>query len=353
MTQPPTMMRTFRSDLVVSDPNVDGKVTISDPIANRHYMVGETTLRVLQHFDGSRDVQELLNTLTGAGVVVSQSTLTSMIKQADGLGFFEEVEANTGPVAAHLRGPSRRSLIFWQILEFDPDRSVKFLAPLGRGLFSRGMLAVLIALFCWSVWAFWRNAGNYINDLQAFGVVSAWIITYVANGLVTALHEYDHALAIGRYGGRVRRMGIALYLFSPAAYTDTSSAWAFKRNSERVVVTLAGVYVESFLFVASVLFWAYGVLPGYLAPANFLIAHVLLARIAFNLNPFLRLDGYWLVSDLLHITNMRAKAFTLLLAVIIPWKYRAKTGFTQPRDERTFLLTYSVASLVTGCATVL
>lgn len=58
-------------------------------------------------------------------------------------------------------------------------------------------------------------------------------------------------------------------------------------NAERFVVTLAGVHVESFDFVTAVLLWGFDVPPGTLAAANFLMAHVLLARIVFNLNLFL------------------------------------------------------------------
>ena len=43
-----------------------------------------------------------------------------------------------------------------------------------------------------------------------------------------------------------------------------------------------------------VLLWVFDVLPVTFAAANFVLLHALLARIIFNLNPFLRLDGYWL-----------------------------------------------------------
>lgn len=339
--------RTFRADLNCSAPDPDGKVTISDPVSNRHYLVNSATLGVLRHFDGTKDPSQVLATLTDHGLPVTETSLARMIERADGLGFFQEVQPAFAPVAAHLRGPSRRSIVFWKIAEFDPDRSVQFLRPVGRALYSRWTIGLLAAAFAGAIWVIWINAGHYVDDLAAFGLLGAWLIAYAGNVVVTLLHEYGHALAVGRYGGHVHRMGVALYLFSPAAYTDASSAWAFKHNRERIVVTLAGVYVEGWIFLLCVYCWGFDLLPGVLGTANFLMAHVLIARIVFNLNPFLRLDGYWLVSDLLHITNMRAKAFTLLLGVLIPWKYREKAGFTRSRDERTFLLTYAIASLVT------
>jgi putative peptide zinc metalloprotease protein len=114
-----------------------------------------------------------------------------------------------------------------------------------------------------------------------------------------------HAVAARYHGVRVGKIGIMFFLCAPLAYVDVTDAWKLRNRWSRVQIALAGVYLE--LAVASIAAWAWWWLPdGYvrhLAAQMFLVAGP--ATLLVNANPLLRLDGYYVVSDLTEIPNLR------------------------------------------------
>src|SRR5206468_12795189 len=85
--------------------------------------------------------------------------------------------------------------------------------------------------------------------------------------------------------------------------------WMFPEKSKRLLVTLAGAWFEIFAWALATLFWRLtepGTPPSYLA---LVIATTLGIKTLFNLNPLIKLDGYYLLSDWVEIPNLRAKAF--------------------------------------------
>lgn len=349
--QPPesaTAAPALRTDITISEPSDDGKVTISDPRNNRHYLVSALTLQVLMQFDGTRTQEGIVSTLDEAGVHISSQALHDVLAKADSLGLFGGPSPPQANAAAHLRGPSRRNLLFFQIAELDPTPAVVKLQSVGRLLFSKGAVILLLALIIWAALVIIENTDRYIASLALFGSFTAWGLVYVANVVVTGCHEFGHALAVGRFGGVVPRMGIALYLFSPAAYTDTSSAWAFPRIRDRLIVSLGGVYVESFILTGGVILWGANLLPPLASTTLFLLCHVIVTRIVLNLNPLLRLDGYWVLSDCLQIPNLRAKAFVTLTSMFSsPSRRRRRLTFIRNPEEKLLLIAYAVLSTLT------
>ncbi|QBD77686.1 hypothetical protein EPA93_17490 [Ktedonosporobacter rubrisoli] len=106
-------------------------------------------------------------------------------------------------------------------------------------------------------------------------------------------HELGHATACRRFHAPLGPIGFCLYIIFPAFYTDVSGIWQLSRK-QRAIVDLGGIYFQSM-----VLLLFYGL---YLLTASqlylFAVASIV-GSILFSLNPFLRFDGYWMVTDLL------------------------------------------------------
>jgi putative peptide zinc metalloprotease protein len=154
------------------------------------------------------------------------------------------------------------------------------------------------------------------------------------------LHELGHAAAAWRCGARSVSIGIGWYVCFPVAYADLSETWRMSRRA-RALIDIAGVYLQG-LWVAALM--ACHVLSEH---AVFLLA-ALSASISmlWNLNPFLRMDGYWLVSDLLGIPNLRE---TARLSLAHAWNRIRGRGFAQKRGRlgpktAAALLSYGVLS---------
>jgi putative peptide zinc metalloprotease protein len=111
-------------------------------------------------------------------------------------------------------------------------------------------------------------------------------------------HEFGHASALRYGGGRARSIGVGLYLIYPAFYTDTTDSYRLGRWA-RVRTDLGGIYFH--------LLFAIGLVGAYLSTGHaFLPLAILLINLdmARQLIPFVRLDGYWLLSDLTGIPDL-------------------------------------------------
>jgi putative peptide zinc metalloprotease protein len=109
---------------------------------------------------------------------------------------------------------------------------------------------------------------------------------------------------------------LTFFLFAPLAYVDVTDAWKLSRRWPRVQIALGGVYFE--VAVAAIAFWFWlafaGSLPGHLAAQLAFVAGP--ATILINANPLLRLDGYFVISDLTGISNLRMHGRNQLLAIV-------------------------------------
>jgi putative peptide zinc metalloprotease protein len=128
---------------------------------------------------------------------------------------------------------------------------------------------------------------------------------------VKIIHELGHAYTATRFGARVPTMGVSLMVMMPMLYTDTTGAWRLRSRRERLMIDCAGVSAELIVASISTLIWV--LLPeGSLRSVFFVLAtSSWVMSLAINLNPFMRFDGYYVLSDLLGIPNLQPRAFAL------------------------------------------
>lgn len=128
---------------------------------------------------------------------------------------------------------------------------------------------------------------------------------------VKILHEFGHAFTARRKGCRVPTMGVAFLVMWPVAYTDVNEAWKLTRRQDRLAVGGAGIVTE--LVVASWATLAWTLLPdGILRGMAFMLATTTwISTLAINASPFMRFDGYFLLSDFLDFPNLHSRSFAL------------------------------------------
>ena len=169
---------------------------------------------------------------------------------------------------------------------------------------------------------------NYLNQipLENFTI---YLILMIVSGFI---HELGHSAATYSFGGSHSGIGIGFYLFTPVLYSDVSTAWQFDTN-KRIIVNLAGIYFE-LIFGTILIFTAllFEIKPLLLIPTTILL------KTLFNLNPFFRTDGYWILSDLIRTPNLRQTSNELLNKFI-------KNRKMQPIDGKNiFLIFYAFTS---------
>jgi len=136
-----------------------------------------------------------------------------------------------------------------------------------------------------------------------FGFSSSLGLWFIAIYIVSHIfHELGHSAACIRFGASPGSIGIGFYYFRPVFYADVSDVWRLRR-SERIIVDLAGIYMQLLFCTVFVCIFIISK-DRFFLNMSFLISTTLL----FHLNPFFRYDGYWVLTDILNITNLREKS---------------------------------------------
>ena len=158
-----------------------------------------------------------------------------------------------------------------------------------------------------------RRWDEFVHTFVAYASPQGLVAIGLALGTAKVLHELGHAFTATRFGCRVPTMGVALLVLWPVLYTDTNEAWQLTSRRQRLAIGAAGMLAELALASAALLAWS--VLPdtpGWapLRSGAFLLATTTwLATLAINASPFMRFDGYFLLSDAVNMPNLHERAF--------------------------------------------
>jgi len=201
------------------------------------------------------------------------------------------------------------------------------------------LMAILVPLmFFFQVYFFYSSSHTVLLGLRKLDPEGLlWLLFFNYLGLL--LHELGHAAACVRCGVRHGVIGFAIYLIFPAFYTDVSEAWRLDR-AKRMVVDGAGIYLSLLCAtIASVLWWLqHNTIAG-------VVAAFYDVTVLANLNPFIRMDGYWLLSDALGVPNMMTANRNLLRWVLLrPLGRRIETPviFGLPPKLRSIYFVYFI-----------
>ncbi len=207
-----------------------------------------------------------------------------------------------------IRQATWTNIMFIRLPLFDPDGLLKLLLPVARLLISPFGAALWVAVAAVAV----KLAIEHFPALrlQTQGVLSLsnLPLLYLSLILIKALHELGHAFAVRRFGGEVHTLGVMFLIFNPLPYVDATSAWAFRSKWRRVLVGAAGMIAELFVAAVAVFVWANTGSGTIHALAYNVIFVASVSTILFNVNPLMRFDGYYILSDLLDIPNLNAQA---------------------------------------------
>ena len=127
------------------------------------------------------------------------------------------------------------------------------------------------------------------------------------------LHELGHITACVRHGARQGGIGVGLYWIWPAFYADVRGGGWVLGHVERAVISLGGLYFQS-VYLAAICAIE---LATHDATLSIAIGISMLLMLT-TLNPVFKYDGYWILSDLLNITNLHARIGSHLQALLTP-----------------------------------
>ena len=216
--------------------------------------------------------------------------------------------ADAGPaVVPHSHSPALGLSLRAAVL---PSKAVRQVTGPLRVLFRpplvAGVLVAWAALDVWLVTA--RGMGRGLGDVVADPPLVLLLAALTL--LAGAFHELGHAAA-ARYGGADPGViGVGIYLVWPVFYNDLNDCYRLDRAG-RLRSDLGGVYFNG-VFV--LLLGAAYLLTGF--QALVLAIAVQHLAILYQFLPFLRLDGYYVVSDLAGVPDLFSRIRPILWSLV-------------------------------------
>jgi putative peptide zinc metalloprotease protein len=190
-----------------------------------------------------------------------------------------------------------------------PDRFLRATLPFMEWIFARSTTWIIGLIGLVGLYLTSRQWDTFTATLLQFFTPRGVALYALCLVIVKVCHELGHAYTAARYGCRVFTMGVALVLLLPMLYSDTSDAWKLPSRRQRAAIGAAGMVVECSLAAVALFAWNF-LDDGVARSLAFIMATTSLALgLAINLNPFMRFDGYYVLSDLLGIPNLHDRAF--------------------------------------------
>src|SRR5688572_18163087 len=303
----------LRPDLRITAQKTNGTTTfvLKHPVTRRFYRFKEVEHFVARQLDGvtppdviQQRVQEQFK------ATLPPRTLDQFIETLRSRDLLQ----TAGSEAAVRPGRARGGVLAFRIAALDPDRLFAFLARRLRFLFNPAFVALssaVMALGVIAVFLSWEEMMGAISGILSFETV---VLAWGALLAVTVLHEFAHGITLKHFGGETRELGFLLLYFQPALYVNVSDAWLLPRR-QKLWVMAAGAYFEAFVWAAATLIWRVTEPGTWISSVSLIVSLTSALKTFLNLNPLIKLDGYYLLSDFLDIPNLREKSFRYLRLV--------------------------------------
>lgn len=201
--------------------------------------------------------------------------------------------------------------LFPNIPLVNPEPFLERHKGLAKLCFSGWGLAALLTLMLIAMWRLIANWSEVCSSRNFVALLDPdnLVLLSLSFLLTRTMHELGHAAACKAFGGRVTEIGLMMIAFVlPVPYCDASSAWKFPLTRHRVLVGMAGVLVELFFASIAAIVWSFTDEPWLRAICFNIMVLSSVTTVVFNLNPLLRYDGYYILSDLLGIANLAQKS---------------------------------------------
>ena len=340
-TRPPKL----RVDLVVSEqPQAEGLFFVfKDPAIGRFYRFREPEYFIARQLDGETPlgtVRERAREKLGSDL--APETLDQFVGTLRRLGLLEADGGQRRGAAG--QGRVRGNLLYLRFPAFGPDRLLGRLAPRLRFFFTPHFILSSALLILLAFGVAFLNRGEIQHDLRGLWRFDALLLAWVIVLLVTTVHEFAHGLTCKHFGGAVHEMGFMLIYFQPAFYCNVSDAWLFPDKSKRLWVTFAGAYTEIFIWSLATLTWRVAQPETWISFVAMVVMATSGIKSFFNMNPLIKLDGYYLLSDFLEIPNLRHKALSYLGSRLFPFLPSGAGAKPPGRREKWIYVTYGLLS---------
>ncbi|MCY2975248.1 MAG: HlyD family efflux transporter periplasmic adaptor subunit [Planctomycetota bacterium] len=297
---------------------------IEDPVAKQFYRIGREDYLVASSLDGNHDIAEIVDILaahypeasvdaestersikwfmsTGLASIV-QSKQAAKLEDDDAIESTNPNSPNPNPAAP----PPKRDSFNIPVDPFSfkfhlmGGEKIEWLARKLHWLCSVPALIAGVFVILTAAVTFLSNPSVFTELGSKLFVPEAALWWAGAWFMLKFAHELGHATFCVAEGARVRGAGLAFFYLAPMPYVDTTDMWRLPTSKSRALCAAGGMWFELLLSCGALIVcnsfenptWQY-----------FCIALATLGTfttVAFNANPFVRFDGYFILSDMMN-----------------------------------------------------
>ena len=310
--------------LIIKEQTQDGKpmVMVVIPSTRRYYPLTHEQWGLLSLFDGIRTCQEIAELHTArTSVLYSEEYVRGFVESIADQPFWyktaqEQNIALWEKLKDERRHRTKKESRFGNLAEitfsaWDPNDYLTKAHQKLKFVFTRGFLIFNLILFAFMAYVWidrWGEIGHDTLEFFTFthkglwDLVEFWLLIFV----VGFVHESSHGLACKHTGGEVHRMGFLLIYLEPCFFCDVTEAWIYGSKWQRIMTMAAGLWSELILCgFATILWW--GLPPGGFVH-EFAYKIILIGglfAVFINLNPLIKLDGYFILTEMLEISELK------------------------------------------------
>lgn len=361
-TARPLPMR-VRPDLEVRRHRYQGRQfwVIKDPVGLTYFRFQEEEFVVLQSLDGKTSLDELKKRFERefAPQKIGLDELGRLVGTLHRNNLLIADLPGQGPQLLKRRAQRTRQKVFGALSNIlsirfrglDPERLLTAMLPYTRWFFTPAAATCCIVFALSALLLVTVQFDEFQSKLPTFHQFFAaknWIYLGIAMAVTKVIHEFGHGLSCKYFGGECHEMGVMLLVFTPCLYCNVSDSWMLPSKWQRAFIGAAGMYVELVIASVATYIWWFSE-PGMLnqlALSTMFVCSV--STVLFNANPLMRYDGYYILSDLTEIPNLRQKSTTLLSRKLGKWCLGLKEPDDPflPQRNQLFFVAYSIAASV-------
>jgi putative peptide zinc metalloprotease protein len=325
--------------------------------ANQMYRFTSDQWKLVQLFNGERSYEEVANLFREqSGIYYSPNDIREYVSSIDEIWYSSPQQSNITVAQKEAEERHRRTKKWEDITtitvgHWDPDdyltrlhRWAKFVYTRWFTLLTLAFFAIMAAIFI----ARWSEIGTdtwkyYDFTQKGFIEIAEFWLLFCFLGF---FHESAHGLTCKHFGGAVHKMGFLLYYLEPCFFVDVTEVYVYAGKWERIATSIAGIWVELIFCAAASILWV-GTPVG-TSVHEFAYKVILITGVGvvfINLNPLIKLDGYYILCELLGIIGLKEDSTAFVASWVKKKIFRlpVEVEFV-PRRRRWAFTLYALAS---------
>ena len=290
--------------------------TLHDPVANTYFRLEWAEFECVSRFSTNQTASELKKSIE------NQTTLKIELEDIRRIVCFLEENGLTAQRRQSTKNAPKTEQRIWQkflhgYLYFmlplcRPQNFLERYLSVVKPFLSNKIIPFMLLLFVISLFMTTQRIDEFLYTFTGFFSLEGVLKLAVVFWVIKFIHEMAHAFTAVKNGVYVPHMGVAFIVLYPVLYTETTGAWQLDSRKARFEIGFAGVRAELCLAIIALFLWNIFPAGSVAQSLCFMVVSVaLVSSLLVNLNPLMRFDGYYMLSDFMGVDNLQARSCSL------------------------------------------